>query len=379
MTFNEYKKTLIYKNYSTSKILLRFIEFKFKNIFYHLILNFNNNKKNKPIINLRDYHDTRFINYLFYSLKNNFNFSYQKNNRAILFLKKIGIKNFLKHTLPENKIDTNLKSYNLLINKKIKNSININTNYFGYINNPKVKNYLVMPYYMYPQIYNYNYKDYFYFKKKFKFKIFFSGGVYKNVYSKFNWDKNGKKLLTRNQILDCLLKEFKNEIFLIREKNDLKDNKIFKKKIIFCLYDKMISKKKYLLNFKENYELLSYSAFSLNCPGVVMPICHHLIESIKLGSIPITPSYDLLNPQLSKKISIQYHNKESLLDGFYKALKMKNEEIYTKRKKLREFYKIFFSPQSFEKNFVKNLNSESPKEILACNDHESIKQLSFNK
>ena len=108
MKFYKYKKTLIYKEYSLPKIIIRYMEFKLKNFFYFLILKFNKKKSNKPIINLKNYYDTRFINFLFYSLKDNYNFAYKNNARVLQFLKKIGIKNFFKHTLPEDKIKKNL-------------------------------------------------------------------------------------------------------------------------------------------------------------------------------------------------------------------------------------------------------------------------------
>ena len=372
MKFHKYKKTLIYKEYSLPKIIIRYIEFRLKNFFYFLILKFNKKKSNKPIINLKNYYDTRFINFLFYSLKDNYNFAYKNNIRELQFLKKIGIKNFLKHTLPEDKIKKKSTVYNLYINSEKTKVLKINTDYFKYINNASAKKYLVMPYYMYPEIYNNNYKRYFFFKEKFKFRIFFSGGMYKKVYSRFTWEENNKQLLNRNEVLDLLLKEFKNEIFLIKNKNDLKNNKIFKKKIIFCLYDKMLSKKKYSLNFEENFELQSNSAFTLNCPGVVMPVCHHLIEGIKVGSIPITPSYNLIYPHLNNNIALRYNNKQTLIKSFYRALEMKHDDVEEKRRQVKSFYTKNLSPEVFRNKFIQNLELKNRKDILACNDHESV-------
>ena len=81
-----------------------------------------------------------------------------------------------------------------------------------------------------------------------------------------------------------------------------------KKKIIFCLHENVIKKTKYKLNFKENLNLLSLSCFKLNCPGVVMPLSHHLIEGIKVGSIPITNCNNLIFPNLNNENSLIYSN-----------------------------------------------------------------------
>ena len=62
-----------------------------------------------------------------------------------------------------------------------------------------------------------------------------------------------------------------------------------------------MKKTSYKLNFKENLDLLGQSCFNLNCPGVVMPLSHHLIEGIKVGSIPITNCNKLIIPNLSNE------------------------------------------------------------------------------
>ena len=233
-----------------------------------------------------------------------------------------------------------------------------------------------MPYYIYPKVYNFYYNKIKNENSNIKFKIFFSGSIYNDVYSKFEWkagDSN-QKLLNRIEIIKFVIDEFKNEIFFINKKSDLKNNKIFKKKIIFSLQDKMINKKKYTLSFQQNYNFLSKSAFNLNCPGAVMPICHHMIEGIKFGSIPISSSNEFLNPPLDKNLYLEYYNKDTLLKSIYNALNMKNEEVLLKRKKLLKFYNDNLSPQSFKQNFLKILKKNSEKEIIACNDHESVER-----
>lgn len=134
----------------------------------------------------------------------------------------------------------------------------------------------------------------------------------------------------------------------------------------------MLSKKKYSLNFEENFELQSNSAFTLNCPGVVMPVCHHLIEGIKVGSIPITPSCNLIYPHLNNNIALRYNNKQTLIKSFYRALEMKYDEVEEKRRQVKSFYTKNLSPEVFRNKFIQNLELKNRKDILACNDHESV-------
>jgi len=378
MKFKEFKNTLRFKDYSNFKIFTRYLEFKIKNFFYNFFILLNYTKHNKQYLNLEDYHDTRFINFLFFSLKKNFHFTYKKNKNTILFIKKIGLKNFIKHTCNIDKIKKNNNIINLKFNSSPQaNEISFNTNYFNLVNKKNTEDQFFMPYYMYPEIYNSYYNKINIDNNIPKFKIFFSGGIYEPVYSKYKWidNENNKKHLNRIEIINIILKEFNKEIFLVKNKNDLKTNKIFKKKIILCLHDRMTSKKKYILNFKENYNMLSLSAYNLNCPGVVMPICHHLVEGIKFGSIPITQSNNFLYPKIPKKLCVEYYDKNSLITGFNKALNVHDDDIKTLRQDLKLFYKQYLSPESFRNNFIKNLKKNKFQEIIACNDHESVKRL----
>ena len=146
----------------------------------------------------------------------------------------------------------------------------------------------------------------------------------------------------------------------------------FQKKIIFCLHENVIKKTTYKLNFEENLNLLSQSCFNLNCPGVVMPLSHHIIEGIKVGSIPITSCNNLIFPNLDNENSLIYSNLDELKNKIYEALNMKEDETIFKRSKVQEFYKLNLSPESFKKNFNKiTLNNKS--RIICCDDHGSIK------
>ena len=158
MKFKEFKHTLKFKNYHIIKIIIRFIEFKLKNYFYKLVMNFNYNKQCNRYLNLGNYKDNRFINFIFFSLKDNFCFTYEENDNVVMLIKKIGLINFIKYTCNVKKIKDKNKIINIKINDTTKQKgININTDYFNIINK-KIKNdSFIMPYYLYPNIYNFYY------------------------------------------------------------------------------------------------------------------------------------------------------------------------------------------------------------------------------
>ena len=379
MNFKEYKKSLKYRKYKNWKIIIRFIEYKVKDLLIDIIIKLNIFKsKSKPIIDLGSYSDNRFINFFIFSLKKEYHFTYEKDQNAKKLYKRIGFINFFKHTVSKKEISN--RNIKIIINKKInnKNEICIDTNYFKYFydkDNDYNKNNLLMPYYMYPRIYNSFYSNISINEKpNFNLRIYFSGSVVEEGYKSFFWKKEPDKFPNRIKIINKILDEFKSEIFLINSKQDLKSSLFSKKKIIFCLHDKMIKKTSYILDFKNNFNLLNSSCFNLNCPGVVMPLCHHLIEGIKVGSIPITNCDKLISPNLNNENSLNYSNIDELMKRFYEALKMEEEKIIYMRSRVFEYYKNYLSPENFKINFQKILKDNN-KKIICCDDHRSVNKI----
>ena len=384
MNFREFKKSLKYKKYKIWKIIVRFIEYKFKNLTIDLVINLNKFKSKfdtRVVIDIGSFSDNSYINFLIYSLKDEFLFSYNRDKHTKKLFKRIGLINFFKHTI--SNLDVNKKSKIKINMKPVQkdkndNEILINTNYFKFLENKKnIKNSnkLIMPYFMYPRIYNSYYKKINIIKKpEFNLRVFFSGSIVAEGYSSFKWKKEPEKFPDRISIINKIIKEFKEDIFFIKSKKDLKTNNFFKKKIIFCLHDKMIKKTSYTLNFENNFKLLSNSCFNLSCPGVVMPLCHHLIEGIKVGSIPITNCEKLLFPNLSKDISLQYSSLNQLIEKIYEALKMDEDKIINMRSKVQEYYNSNLSPEVFKENF-KKIILQNGKQIICCDDHRSVENI----
>ncbi len=240
MNFIQFQESLKFKNYKKWKIILRYFEYKLKNYVIDLIINFNKFKfTSKKVINIGSYSDNSYINYLIYSLKNQYYFSYDKDENAKKLFKRIGFFNFFKHTICN--LDLKKKSeikINMYPTNENKEEISIDTNYFKYFYDRKNKesiNQLVMPYFMYPRIYNSFYKKINIHKKpNFNLRLFFSGSVVIDGYSSFFWKKEPEKFPNRILIINKILKEFKNEIFLINSKHDLKKNEFSKKKLFFA-------------------------------------------------------------------------------------------------------------------------------------------------
>ena len=362
------------KNYSKLKSFLIRIELILKKgwLFIFVIINlFIHTKKNKYIdIGNYENKDSRFINFLVKSFKSKYNFSYDISLSILDFIKKIGIKNFLLNSTPNffvkksNKIKFKLNNQN-----QNKNELNFNTNYFYKYKDEK----LFLPYYMYPKIYNYNYDNLEKFKSNLKLiKIFFSGSTNNEVYGKFTWFTEEKvKLLNRIEIIQFIIKNFRDKIFLLKSYNDLDKIDYSQTPIVLSLNDGLIKKTKTNLTNTQHLELISKSNFILTAPGADMPLCHHLIEGIKMRTIPISNYANLHKPLISQNDYIYFNNYETLNESIVTALNMTDEEIKKKQDNLEKFYKEKLSPTSFLNAFENRKDNE----IISCNDVESLNWL----
>lgn len=362
------------KKYSRLKsILINFELFIKKSfLFFFVLLNFFFHTRKNKYIDIDNYKnkDNRFINYLFFSLKKKYNFSYNLSFSSLDFVKKIGIKNFIFYSTPNFLIkkDKKIKFY---LNNKNHNSneLNFNTNYFK----KNKDNHLYLPYYIYPKLYNNDYLNLAKLKiNKKTIKIFFSGSTNKEVYGKFIWyDNNGNKLLNRVEIIDFIVNNFKEKIFFLNSYKDLNKINTIETPIVLSINDGLIKKSKSNLTNKEHFEIISKSEFLLTAPGADMPLCHHLIEGIKMKSIPISNYADLHQPIIPKDVYLNFTDSHSLKDAINNALTMEDKDINLKQQHLDKFYEQKLSPSSFLESFEHRKSNE----IIACNDVESLRWL----
>lgn len=361
------------KKYTNFKYFFVNIERTLKKIFY-LILSFLNFKlfSNRKSIFIGKYQDSRFIEFVFFSLSKEYDFIYEFSSGLSNFIKKIGVKNFFKFCKRGSTLECDVilkidsKSEN--INKK---QINFNTDYF-FLTDQKLENNFVLPYYMYPKTYMTIYnklEGYRSFKKK--IPIIFSGSTHQELYNRINWKNSyGNLILNRCQIIDIVEKNFESHIEIIKTKKDLKNFQFSAKKIYLFKNEKLEKKRKSLLTTEEHLKNIARSEFIITAPGTEMPICHHFIEAIKFGTIPITNYGDLILPKIKKELYLQYSTENELIECINRSLKMSNSEKEFIKNSLIEIYEQNFSPKSFLKKFN---NFQFPTEIYANNDHDSVR------
>ena len=182
--------------------------------------------------------------------------------------------------------------------------------------------------------------------------------------------KTNFKVKTRTDLLQFFKK--KNQFLSIKNKEEITLNKEnLNEKYIFAL------KENYPIKMEDIRELLTYFNFYLCCPGVVMPLCHNVIEAMSVGTIPlIEREYaEVMYPNLENNVNaIVFENLENLTEILNEIFKMEEDKISEMRQNVLEYYQNYLSPESVVKNI--NYSIEKKKLIYLQAEHRSVK---FNK
>ena len=106
-----------------------------------------------------------------------------------------------------------------------------------------------------------------------------------------------------------------------------------------------------ILSMDEHIEFIASSNFFLTCPGTAMPICHHIVESMFVGTVPITLYGNLLFPKLNSNNSLMFDNYSDLYESIKRALTINDEDFIQMKKEVLSYYDKHLSPSSFLNNF----------------------------
>ena len=100
-------------------------------------------------------------------------------------------------------------------------------------------------------------------------------------------------------------------------------------------------------------EALAKADFFLACPGVGMPLCHNVIESLAAGAIPILQYSAYLPPPLEDGVNcLAFSNAAGLREVIERALAMNQQEIQRLRAGVKAYYDAFLAPGRFAKRLL---------------------------
>jgi hypothetical protein len=92
---------------------------------------------------------------------------------------------------------------------------------------------------------------------------------------------------------------------------------------------------------------LARAAFFLACPGVRYPMSHNLVESLSVGTIPITEYPELFFPALEDGVNcLAYHGADGLRAAVDRALAMSQQEVSHLAAGAAEYYDRHIEPNA---------------------------------
>lgn len=199
---------------------------------------------------------------------------------------------------------------------------------------------------------------------------------YNAVFCYGNFDKNAYleikrtdfKVTSRTEIISAL-KENRN-FTSIKSAGELANQRQnLNRKIMFAM------RENYQIEMKDIRTHLALFNFYLCCPGVVMPLCHNVVEAMSVGTIPVIEKEyaEVMYPTLEhQKNAIIFHDLEDLeLLLNEKLFNIPKQDIQAIRKNVLDYYQEFLSP----KGMINNLNQSIAhgKKIYLQAEHRSVK------
>lgn len=181
-------------------------------------------------------------------------------------------------------------------------------------------------------------------------------------------DRTAFNVINRRKLYDFFAAQ--KDFYLIKNENDL-ESKISEKpekKYIFA------EKYVYPLPMEQVRETLSHFRYFLCCPGVVMPLCHNVIEAMSVGTVPIIQREyaEVMYPNLEDgHNAIIYNNFVDLRDILNEKLFNISEQKFIEMSlNCIDYYKNYLSPEGM----IFYLNQNLGKNRIYLNaEHRSIK------
>lgn len=231
----------------------------------------------------------------------------------------------------------------------------------------------IFPYTMHPGFYRFGHiKDIQALRsRERRINMFFIGGV--NIE---NYEKGHIRAIfdtiPRWSVVQHLLHQCKH-VYVPKDLDDL-DNKIkfCDSSVILCITSN------FMIPQARLPEYYGISNFHLALPGVVMPMCHNVIESMSVGCIPILQYHALFHPALEDgKNCLVYRSFEELEDVIEKCTGMSQQDIQKLREGVLRYYDCYLSLEGFRRNFIAFLENDatSDSQLVWNAEHESVRTL----
>lgn len=209
-------------------------------------------------------------------------------------------------------------------------------------------------------------------------RLFFSGDT--KGYSQ-NRIQYPKVKLPRLSVINTVLERMSDDVLLVSKPSnlsDLRDATYVNKCVIVDTNNIWVDSKDWLGD-------LARADFFLSPPGIVMPMCHNLIEAMAVGTIPVTNYPEWFDPDLRHmETCIVFDDQEDLINKIQLAMHMDEKQIAKIRMNVIDYYETHLKPGVFihrlesssastipllmflERNVARNFSKLNRNSILIC-------------
>lgn len=187
-----------------------------------------------------------------------------------------------------------------------------------------------------------------------KMRVFFSGDT--NHYGR-TWVRYPKPKLPRLPIVNSVMEGMGDDVLVISAPdalNELRNGPYTNKCAMTASSDVRIEPHDWL-------GTIAMADFFLSPPGIVMPMCHNIIEAMAVGTIPITNYPEWLDPHLKHMENcIVFDDSDDLIVNLKMVLEMAPEEIARLRSNVIDYYNTYMRPVTFIRRVEASADREVP-------------------
>ncbi len=181
-------------------------------------------------------------------------------------------------------------------------------------------------------------------KSKRNMRILFAGDIHKY---KRTWVGHPKEKLPREEIIETIKEKLDHDkLQLITDEASFTSimNAEFTNKFV------IIDNNAQRIDNKLWLDTLAKSQFFFSPPGIVMPMCHNIVEAMAIGCIPFTNYPEWFHPNLEHGVNcIVFDTKKGLLEQINNVLNMDEADIQQIKENAIDYYEQHLKKAGFIK------------------------------
>jgi len=226
---------------------------------------------------------------------------------------------------------------------------------------------LIMPFPMHPSQANTSHERLLRCRSRVRsLRLFFAGDT--EHYSR-EWVRFPRSKMARLPVINAVREELGEEVVIVDDAEELSrlaGDGYTRKCVLTGSSEVRIPPESWL-------DAIAAADFFLAPPGIVMPMCHNIIEAMAVGSIPVTNYPEWLDPHLRHMENcIVFGDRADLVAKLKSVLQMDEAEIGRLRDNVVDYYETYLRPEAFVRRLEAHPDRAVP--ILMYTERNMVKR-----